>query len=167
MKTLEHQLINLETIIRVSETRLDDITEMLTLLLSAEMSLYVKTRKFHWNVADENFVVLNSLFDVQYKQLEKSIDNLAERISNFGVKSLGIMQEFAKLSSIREVPGKYIFPKDLINELVKNHERIIIRLLKNIDECMDIYKDIDTADFLTGLLQEHETIKWTLKKYIN
>jgi len=167
MKTLEQQLINLETIIRVSETRLDDITEMLTLLLSAEMSLYVKTRKFHWNVADENFVVLNSLFDVQYKQLEKSIDNLAERISNFGGKSLGIMQEFAKRSSIREVPGKYIFPKDLINELVKNHERIIIRLLKNIDDCMDLYKDIDTADFLTGLLQEHETIKWTLKKYIN
>ncbi|MGQ0828580.1 MAG: Dps family protein [Bacteroidota bacterium] len=167
MKTLEQQPIKLEAIIGVSEKKTDDLTEMLTLLLSSEMNLYVKTRKIHWNVADDNFVVLNTLFDVQYKQLEKSIDHLAERISNFGGKSLGIMQEFAKRSSIKEVPGKYITIKDLINELVKNHERIIVRLLKNIDDCMEIYKDTDTADFLIGLLQEHETIKWTLRKYIN
>lgn len=167
MKTLELRPIPLESYIGISEKSLDDITIMLSALLSSEMSLYVKTRKFHWNIADENFMELHTLFETQYKQLEQAIDNVADRMSSFGGKTIGVMQEFAKRSSIREVSGKYASSQELVKELIKNHERIVVQLLKNIDECMDKFKDIDTADFLTGLLQEHETIKWTLKKYVN
>jgi starvation-inducible DNA-binding protein len=28
-------------------------------------------------------------------------------------------------------------------------------------------KDIGTADFLTGMLQEHETIAWILRRYLS
>jgi starvation-inducible DNA-binding protein len=167
MKTLEQQPVKFESFIGISEKSLDDINEMLSTLLSLEMNLYVKTRKFHWNIGDKNFKELHNLFEMQYKQLEQAIDNIADRASSFAGKTIGIMQEFAKRSSIREVPGKYSSANELISELIKNHERIIIQLLKNIDNCMDVYKDVDTADFLTGLLQEHETTKWTLKKYIN
>ncbi|MBA3704530.1 MAG: DNA starvation/stationary phase protection protein [Bacteroidetes bacterium] len=155
-----------ELYIDVLERNLNSVATLLNTLLSNEMNLYVKTRKFHWNVVEENFQKLHALFEVQYKHLEQSIDKVAERVNDLGGKMIGVMQEFAKRSSIREVPGKYSSAIELVKELIKSHERIIFQLLKDIEDCKDIYKDMDTADFLTGLLQEHEVIVWTLKKYI-
>jgi starvation-inducible DNA-binding protein len=45
------------------------------------MTLYIKTRKFHWNVCGESFMEIHKLFENQYKQLEESIDEIAERIN--------------------------------------------------------------------------------------
>jgi len=55
----------------------------------------------------------------------------------------------------------------MIKELLEDHETIIIELRKNIDSCADKYKDVGTADFLTGLIVQHETIAWTLRRYLN
>jgi len=43
---------------------------------------------------------------------------------------------------------------------------VIVQLRKNIDECDKKYGDIGTSDFLTDLLKEHETIAWTLRRYL-
>lgn len=57
---------------------------------------------------------LHKLFETQYTQLEVSIDVIAERIGKLGHKTIGTMQEFSKLSSIKESPGKYASSKDLL-----------------------------------------------------
>ncbi|MBL7883857.1 MAG: DNA starvation/stationary phase protection protein, partial [Bacteroidia bacterium] len=61
--------------------------------------------------------------------------------------------------------GKYPSAIDTIKELLKDHETIIIQLRKDIAICAD--KDIATADFLTGLIEKHETIAWTLRRYLS
>ncbi len=165
MKTLELQSIQPDVYIGVSEKKTDDITAFIFKLLSSEMNLYVKTRKFHWNLADGNHIKLHKLFELQYKQLEQAIDKVAEFAGNLSGKNIGIMQEFAKRSNIKEEPGQYSSAKEFLDELLQQHKRIISQLLKNINDCMDIHKDIDTADFLTGLLHEHEEVIWALKRY--
>jgi starvation-inducible DNA-binding protein len=52
-------------------------------------------------------------------------------------------------------------------ELLKDHESVIVMLRKNVDEAADKIKDAGTADFLTGLMEQHETIAWTLRRYLN
>ncbi len=153
--------------IGISEKNLSGITTLLSSVLSNNMTLYIKTRKYHWNVTGENFMELHQLFEVQYKQLEKSIDEIAERISKLGGNTIGTMKEFSELSSLEEAPGNYPPAIDMIVDLLKDHETVIIQLRKYIAECTDGLEDAGTADFLIGLLKEHETISWTLRRYLN
>jgi starvation-inducible DNA-binding protein len=110
---------------------------------------------------------LHKLFENQYKQLEVSIDEMAERIGKLGGKIIGTMIEYSKLATIKEQPGKYASSKDMIKELLKDHETIIIHLRKDTDNFSNKYKDAVTADFTTSLMEEHETIAWTLRRYLN
>ncbi len=54
--------------------------------------------------------------------------------------------------------NKFIKNKDILKELLKGHETIIVHLRKSVEECSNKNKDIGTADFLTGSMQEHETM---------
>lgn len=153
--------------IGISEKNLAGSAAVLASVLSNEMTLYVKTRKSHWNVIGESFMELHKLYEGQYKQLEESIDEIAERIGKLGEKTIGTMAEFTKLSTIKEYPGKYASTKDTLSELLKDHETVIMQLRKNIEECSVKHNDIGTADFLTGLLEQHETIAWILRRYLN
>lgn len=153
--------------IGISEKDLNQSVTLLSAVLANEMTLYIKTRKSHWNVSGESFMELHKLFENQYVQLEKSIDEIAERIGKLGQKTIGTMQEFSKLSSLKESPGKYTSSKDMIKELLADHETVIIQLRNDIDECAEKNKDAGTADFLTGLLEQHETTAWVLRRYLN
>ncbi|MEO8086790.1 MAG: DNA starvation/stationary phase protection protein [Bacteroidota bacterium] len=153
--------------IGISEKHLKGVTELLSVALADAVTLYTKTRKFHWNVGGESFMELHKLFESQYTKLEESIDEIAERISKLGSKTIGTMQEFSKLSSIKEYPAKYPSSKEMIKELLENHESVIIKLRKSVDACADKFKDAGSADFLTGLMEQHETIAWTLRRYLN
>ena len=139
---------------------------MLSALLSDEMTLYIKTRKSHWNVTGESFMELHKLFEGQYKELEEAVDEIAERIGKLGGKTIGTMAEYAKLSSIKESPGVYLSPKDMIHELLTDHESAVALLRKNIEQCVEKAKDAGTADFLTRLMESHETTAWILRRYL-
>ena len=153
--------------IGISEKNLKGSAALLTAALANSMTLYVKTRKAHWNVAGESFMELHKLYELQYKQLEEAIDEIAERIGKMGHKTTGTMTEYLKIAVIKEHPGKYESTKDTIKELLADHETIIVQLRKDVDECTEKIKDAGTADFLTGLMEQHETIAWILRRYLN
>jgi starvation-inducible DNA-binding protein len=153
--------------IGISEKNLQQVTTLLTTLLANEMVLYTKTRKSHWNISGDSFMELHKLLEDQYKQLEVSIDEIAERIGKLGEKTVGTMQEFMKLSSIKENPDKYSPSKDMIRELLGDHETIIVELRKDIEASAEKNQDVGTADLLTDLVKQHETTAWILRKYLN
>lgn len=150
----------------ISAKNLAAVNAMLTAVLADAVVLYTKTRKFHWNVSGDSFMELHKLFEDHYNKLEEAIDEIAERINKLGAKTPGTMQEFLQFSSLKEAPGVYPAQKQMIRELLTDNEAIIIQLRKNIDDCDEKYSDKGTADFLTGLLQQHETLAWTLRRYL-
>jgi starvation-inducible DNA-binding protein len=151
--------------IGISEKNLQAVAAMLSGILSDAMVLYSKTRKFHWNVKGESFMELHKLFEGQYDQLEEAIDEIAERINKLGAPVIGTLDEFLKHTSLKEAPGKYPDRNEMLKELLTDHETVIKALRNNIDECTEKFKDVGTADFLTGLMERHETIAWTLRRY--
>lgn len=153
--------------IGISEINLKKGIDVLSIVLSDEMTLYIKTRKFHWNVAGESFMELHKLFENQYAELEIIIDLVAERINKLGGKTIGTMNEFTLLSRIVEHPNKYPVKKAMISELLSDHEMLISELRKDIDVCTDECHDAGTTDLLTGILQQHETIAWILRRYLS
>lgn len=152
--------------IGISEINLKKSTNLLAIVLSDEMTLYIKTRKFHWNVAGESFMELHKLFESQYTAIEIIVDEVAERINKLGEKTIGTMNEFTLLSRIIEHPNKYPVQKSMISELLSDHEILIAELRKDIDVCANENHDAGSADLLTGILQQHESIAWILRRYL-
>ncbi|OAB29454.1 starvation-inducible DNA-binding protein [Flavobacterium fryxellicola] len=152
--------------IGITEAHLKNSISILSAILANEMTLYIKLRKFHWNVSGQSFMELHKLFEGQYTQLEVSIDETAERISKLGGKTIGTMKEFSELTIIKESPNQYPAQKEMLKELLEDHETVIVQLRKDVDVCADENKDAGTADFLTGLMQDHETMAWALRRYL-
>lgn len=152
--------------IGLSEKNLASVNSLLKVVLSDAVLLYTKTRKFHWNVSGNSFMELHELFEQHYKKMEQSIDEIAERINKLGANTPGTMQEFLQHATLKEAPGKYPAQKEMIKELLKDHETVVVQLRKHIDDCDEKYKDAGTADFLTDLIREHETMAWTLRRYL-
>ena len=153
--------------IGIAEKDLKAVVDVLSNGLSNEVMLYTKTRKFHWNVCGESFMEFHKLFEAQYKELEEAIDEIAERISKLGGKTIGTTQEFSQKSVIKESPGEYPDSMSMVKELLQDHETIIKQLRKDVDDCADKYNDAGTSDFLTGMMENHETIAWTLRRYFS
>ena len=153
--------------IGISEVHLKSSIDLLSVVLSDEMILYIKYRKFHWNVSGESFMELHKLFEDHYNQLEKVIDEVAERISKLGGRTIGTAAEFAQHSRLQESPGKFPHHKEMISELLADNEMLITEIRKDIDICADDNHDAGTADLLTRILQQHETMAWILRRYLS
>ncbi|MDZ4707076.1 MAG: DNA starvation/stationary phase protection protein [Saprospiraceae bacterium] len=153
--------------IGITDKNLKSTVTTLAALLADEMILYIKTRKFHWNVSGERFMELHKLFESQYKELELSIDELAERIGKLGQKTIGTIEEFSKLTALKEHPGVNGSADEMIKELLSDHQAVIVELRKGVDQCADKTKDAGTADLLTKLMEQHETMAWVLRRYLN
>jgi starvation-inducible DNA-binding protein len=153
--------------IGIAEKNLNKSTILLSQILADEMVLYVKTRKFHWNVCGESFMELHKLFQEQYVQLEETIDLVAERINKLGSKTIGTLKEFSSLTNLKESPDKYPSQKEMLKELLSDHEFVIITLRSYIDKLAKENKDAGTTDFFTGIMEVHETTAWILRRYLH
>lgn len=152
--------------IEIAEKNLEKCVAFLSIILSDEMTLYVKLRKFHWNVYGESFMELHKLFQSQYTEIEEIIDIVAERINKLGGKTIGTMKEFIDLSRLKESPDKYPSQKDMMKELLGDHESVVKQLRKDIEVCVDKIGDAGTTDILTGIMEQHETNAWILRRYL-
>jgi starvation-inducible DNA-binding protein len=76
------------------------------------------------------------------------------------------MREFSQNTRIKESPDKYPVQKEMMRELMGDHEEVIKLLRKDIEECGQNYKDAGTADFLTGIMEKHESTAWILRRYL-
>lgn len=149
----------------ISTKNLKSVNEILNKVLADGNILYIKLRKFHWNLSGDNFLELHELFEAQYDALALAVDEVAERISTLGGEAIGTAKEFIEYSQLEEKAGKVPNNQGMLKQLVSDHESIIKTLRTNLDDCEEKYGDAGTADFLTGLMQEHEKMSWKLRKY--
>ncbi|MDR7211959.1 DNA starvation/stationary phase protection protein [Flavobacterium piscis] len=152
--------------IGISTKNLKKSTTILATILSNEMTLYVKTRKFHWNISGNSFMELHKLFEDQYRVLENNIDEVAERISQLGEKTIGTMTEFIENSTLKESPKEYVSQKNMLEELLQDHEQLITEFRDYIPVFEGESHDVGSSDFVTGLLQQHEKMAWILRRYL-
>ena len=142
-----------------------DVCSRLASVLADQHVLYIKMRSFHWNLVGERFYTLHEFYEKQYTELEKSIDETAERIRQLGGVAPGSMSEFLDLSSLNEAAGELIEGEDSIVALVGDHEKVIRNLREYIGFVED-KGDMGTADFMTSLLQSHEEMAWMLRSFV-
>ena len=134
-------------------------------LIANEFVLYVKTLKFHWNVKSSFFGSLHKLFNDQYEDLLKMIDDIAERCLALGLPSTGTLKEFLDAATVQEEPGVYPSYKNMIEQLVIDHE-IVIRHIRSAAQKTQEWDDMGTNNFLLNLIEKHEKMAWMLRSYL-
>ena len=150
--------------IGITETNRKAIADGLARLLADTYTLYLQTHNFHWNVTGPMFQTLHLMFETQYTELALAVDLIAERIRALGYPAPGTYGEYAKLSSIKEMPG---VPKatEMIRLLVAGQEAVV-RTARSIFPLVEQANDEPTADLLTQRMQIHEKTAWMLRSLL-
>jgi starvation-inducible DNA-binding protein len=141
------------------------VAAQLHILLANEYVLYTKTQKFHWNVTGKWFGSLHLLFEKHYQELADIIDGVAERSLMLGIKTIATLEEFLKVTTLTEEPGKNPTDTRMIEILVLDHETIIETLREDITVTAEL-GDMGTNNFLCDLLEKHEKMAWMLKAHL-
>lgn len=127
-------------------------------LVTAETRLAIATREAHWNVKGPAFYSLHEMFGAQYTTLDGFIDEIAER-----VRQLGYYVSGSPLMGASEITSN---ADELLTELSIKHEKTVTLLRKAIQEAQN-RQDEGTADLLTGIMEQHDKMKWMINASIS
>jgi starvation-inducible DNA-binding protein len=141
------------------------LVEILSRLLADEYMLYTKTRNYHWNVVGPQFNDLHKFFEAQYEALDAVIDDVAERARALGGQAVGTLAEFQSLARLKEHPGRYPAAREMLQDLLSDHEAVIQTLRRDLETAAEQHGDAGTSDFLTGLMERHEKMAWMLRAF--
>jgi starvation-inducible DNA-binding protein len=144
------------------EARLE-VGQMLNLLLADESVLYATTRDYHWNVTGPDFRSLHREFEEQYEQIAHWIDDVAERARAIGAGARGNWSDLAEAARLSGDRGIDLPAEHMLAELLALHEDLVAQLRADSESCATRFKDAGTADFLTGLMEQHEKTAWMLR----
>ena len=166
-ETKEQGVKNIQPNIGLDKDVLKQDNEMLNAYLADLHVLYIKTRKYHWNVAGPSFKEYHEFFEEQYKQLEEIIDEVAERIRMLGGKPLSTMADFIGGTSLKEDTSGEVKTLNMFERLLSDHEQVTRELRDDVKKADEELDDAGTADFLTGMMEAHEKMAWMLRKYLS
>ena len=156
----------MKTDIGITKANREKVTGVLSKLLADEFILYTKTLKAHWNLEGHDFHNKHLFFEEHYNDIKRYIDSVAERIRKVGNYSPATLKEFLDLTNLSEKFDGSNSSEDYTAALLADHDSIIKYLRDNISKVEDDFEDVGTADFMTGLLQEHEEMAWMLRATI-
>jgi starvation-inducible DNA-binding protein len=140
--------------------------DILSRLLADEYILYTKTRNYHWNVVGPQFSDLHKFFEAQYEAIDEFIDEVAERARTLGGHAVGTLAEFKQLGRLKEEPGRRPAARQMLQDLLADHEAVIQVLRRDLQTVMERHGDAGTSDFLTGLMERHEKMAWMLRAFL-
>jgi starvation-inducible DNA-binding protein len=152
--------------IGLTDEQRQGVIDLLNHDLADAYLLLVKTKKFHWDIVGPQFLTLHKLWEEHYNTLTENIDACAERVRALGGYPIGTMKGFLEVTSLNEHPGDVPMATGMVDLLIDDHEQVIRNLREHIDQCSTEFHDQGTADFLTGLMEQHEQIAWMLRSFI-
>ncbi|GGG49210.1 Dps family protein [Bizionia arctica] len=156
----------MKTNIGISEENREKVTDILAKLLADEFVLYTKTLRAHWNLEGHDFHTKHVFFEEHYNAIKEFADSVAERIRKIGHYAPATLGDFLNLTHLSEKYEGNNTSHDFTAALLEDHDAIIQYIRQRIGTIETDFKDVGTADFLTGLLQQHEEMAWMLRATI-
>lgn len=141
----------------------DGAVKVLTALLADEYVPFTKTRNYHWNGVGPHFSDLHKFFESQHKEPADNVDEVVELARAVGVNAIGTPQEFHQYARVKEHPAHYRASREMVVDLLGDHETIIRQLREDVLITAEKYHDMGTSDFLIGILEQHEKMGWMLR----
>ncbi|WP_165748361.1 Dps family protein [Cellulophaga sp. Z1A5H] len=157
----------MKTNIGITEEDRAKVAEHLSKILADEFLIYTKTLRAHWNLEGIDFHTKHVFFEDHYNAIKEFVDSVAERIRKIGHYAPATLKQFLQLTHLSEEIEGDNSSLNYMKVLLQDHDTIIIEIRKIIPEIEEELNDVGTADFLTGLLQEHEEMAWMLRASVS
>jgi starvation-inducible DNA-binding protein len=117
-------------------------------------------RKHHWQASGPTFYSLHLLFDSHYEQLDKLVDDVAERIAALGGVSVASPHDVAELTRVPRPPRGREAPPLQLRRLLEAHE-ITLSVARAAAKTADDDGDAGTNDLLVGqVIRTNEKQAW-------
>lgn len=140
-----------------------ELVDALNRILANYEVHYQKLRNYHWNVRGDNFFDLHDLFEEQYNESKKHIDDIAERIRVFGHTPLSTFKDFLNESSIKET-GTDLSDYEMISEILSDY-RVLLDFMNEAITKADDIDDAGTENLLKGFINKIEKHHWMLMSF--
>ncbi|WP_324027268.1 DNA starvation/stationary phase protection protein [Maribacter sp. BPC-D8] len=157
----------MKTNIGITEENRAKVAEHLSKILADEFLIYTKTLRAHWNLEGIDFHTKHVFFEDHYNAIKEFVDGVAERIRKIGHYAPATLKQFLQLTHLSEEIEGDNSSLNYMKVLLEDHDTIIVEIRKIIPTIEEDLNDVGTADFLTGLLQEHEEMAWMLRASVS
>lgn len=150
----------------LEEEQFGTVAETLQRNLATSIALYLKFKKFHWDIRGRMFRDLHLAYDEMAAEVFESIDVLAERLVMLGGSPIASPVDIDRFSAVR-VPTETIRDaREQLTQLVDDHTRVT-KAMRDDSKAADDADDPATADIYNGLLHTHDEHRWMLQAILD
>ena len=165
-KTATTQLVKrdkniLEIPTYLSPNGVAEISRALRQLLADVLTLYMKTKNFHWHVSGPHFRDYHLLLDEHATQIFATTDDIAERVRKIGGTTLRSIGQISRSQRILDNDAGYVTPLDMLAELRDDNKQLTANMRETHDLC-DKHRDVATTSLLENWIDEAERRTWFL-----
>lgn len=137
--------------------------EMLNQLTADLSQMSAIIHQTHWYMRGENFLSLHPLMDSYRDDIEKQLDEIAERLITLDGSPYSTLQEFAEHTKLQQQPGKWGVPMDeLLANLIDKYRYLADTYQKGILTARK-EEDAVTEDIFINYKQKTEKRIWMLQ----
>ncbi|PYE54221.1 starvation-inducible DNA-binding protein [Deinococcus yavapaiensis KR-236] len=145
----------------LAEEEFGTIAETLQRNLATTISLYLKFKKFHWDIRGRTFHTLHETYDEMAAEIFPTIDVIAERLVMLGGSPVAAPAEVDRYSPIRVPTDTIHDARAQLQQLVDDHT-LVTRSLRDDSKKADDADDPVTADLYNATLLIHDKHRWML-----
>ena len=135
-------------------------------VLSNEYSLFTQTLNYHRNITGPRFHSSHLFLDGQYHELLEIMDSVAERVRVLDEHPFGTIKQLYSDTELKDSTQKQLMAEDMLKNLYKDHQQIKSQIKEIVCDDKMFANEPGVQDFLTGVLEKHETMAWMLKSHL-
>ena len=152
------------TKIDLPEDKRVQIIDILNQRLADATDLKSQSKQAHWNVKGSSFIALHELFDEISTEVEKHVDEIAERVTALGGTAMGTIRVASQKSSLSEYPLEISDGTAHVDALSTALADFSKRVRQDIDTT-DEMGDAVTADLFTNISKNIDKYLWFVEAH--
>jgi starvation-inducible DNA-binding protein len=168
MKTLTNNTIELPTMYEtendIPKSARTELNALINQRLADVIDLQLQLKQAHWNVKGPHFIGLHELFDKIAEDVEKYVDEIAERVVQLGGVALGTVRVAAAHSLLEEYPLTIGDGSAHVEAVAKALSTFGREARVSIDEA-NALDDADTADLFTEVSRGIDKWLWFVEAH--
>ncbi|MFC4638669.1 Dps family protein [Deinococcus hohokamensis] len=150
----------------LSEEEFTTVAETLQRNLATTISLYLKFKKYHWDIRGRFFRDLHLAYDEFIAEIFPAIDEQAERLVALGGSPIAAPTDIARFSVV-QVPTETVRDaRTQVADLVQDLTRVG-KGFRDDSQTVDEANDPATADMYNGYAQIVDKIRWMLQAMVD
>ncbi|MBB5235642.1 Dps family protein [Deinococcus budaensis] len=146
----------------LSEEEFGTVSEALQRNLATTISLYLKFKKYHWDIRGRFFRDLHLAYDEFIDEFFPSIDEQAERLVALGGSPVAAPADLARFSAVAVPTETVRDARSQVADLVGDLTRVS-KSYRDDAQTVDEANDPVTADLFTGYAATLDKIRWMLQ----